>query len=90
MKEARLTVQSSVGLHARPATKFVGKAKEFASDIRITNLTRGGDPADAKSIIFVIKAAVANGHEILITADGPDEDAAVEALVDLVEHGLEG
>lgn len=85
MREAIVTVTNDVGLHARPAATFVKKAAEFESDITITNLTRSGEPVNAKSVVSVFKAAVAKDHEIRLTADGADEDAALDALVDLIE-----
>lgn len=85
MREARVTVTNDVGLHARPAATFVKKAAEFDSDITITNLTRSGEPVNAKSVVSVFKAAVAKDHEIRLTADGADEDSALAALVDLIE-----
>lgn len=86
--EARAVIQNEVGLHARPAALFVKSAKRFASDITLRNLTRGGDPVDAKSPVQVIKAGVAQGHEVLISAEGPDADEAVAALVGLIEREL--
>lgn len=85
MREAQLTVTNEVGLHARPAATFVKKAAQFDSDITITNLTRSGEPVDAKSVVSVFKAAVAKNHEIRLTTDGEDEDEALAALVDLIE-----
>lgn len=85
MREAHVTVTNDVGLHARPAATFVKKAAEFDSDITITNLTRSGDPVNAKSVVSVFKAAVAKDHQIRLTADGADEDEALAALVDLIE-----
>lgn len=85
MAEATIKVENEVGLHARPAATFVKTAKTFECDIRVSNVTRGGDPADAKSLVQIFKAAVASGHEVLIQASGSDEDAAVAALVELIE-----
>ena len=85
MADATVTVDNEVGLHARPAATFAKTAASFDSDITISNLTRAGDPVNAKSILSVIKAAVAKGHEVRIEASGPDEDEALAALVELVE-----
>ena len=83
--EATVTVTHEVGLHARPAATFVKKAKEFDADIEVINVTRGSDPADAKSLIQIFKAAVARDHEIRILARGEDAEAAVSTLVGLIE-----
>jgi len=92
MVEAILAVTHAVGLHARPAATFVKTAKEFESAITVTNLTRGSDPADAKSLVQVFKAAVAGGHDVKITAHGSDEVQALATLVGLIEanFGEEG
>ncbi|MDI3341014.1 MAG: HPr family phosphocarrier protein [Sphaerobacter sp.] len=86
MTEARLTITHPLGLHARPAALFVRTAAGFQSTVRLRNLTR--DPereADAKSILSLMTLGVEHGHEILIRADGPDEEAAIAALRQLVE-----
>ena len=88
MAEATIVVEHEVGLHARPAATFVKTAKGFESNITITNLTRSSDPADAKSIVQIFKVAVAQGHEVRIAAQGPDEDAAVDTLVNLIESNF--
>ena len=85
MAEATLTINHEVGLHARPASLFVKKAQSFASTITVTNLTTGSDPADAKSILRVLKLAVAQGHSIKIQADGDDADEAVSELAAMIE-----
>jgi phosphotransferase system HPr (HPr) family protein len=88
MAEATVVIKHEVGLHARPAATFVKAAKEFESDITITNLTRNNDPADAKSLVQIFKAAVAQGHEVRIAAQGPDESEAVDSLVKLIESNF--
>lgn len=86
MAEATITVEHEVGLHARPAAKFAKMAATFESDITVSNVTIGGDPVNAKSVLHIIsKAKVAGGHDVRIEASGPDEDAAIAALVELVE-----
>jgi phosphocarrier protein HPr len=88
MTEATIVVHHEVGLHARPAATFVKTAKGFDSAITLTNLSRDGASADAKSLVQIFKAAVAQGHEIRITADGPDESEAVATLVGLIESNF--
>jgi phosphocarrier protein HPr len=88
MTEATIVVHHEVGLHARPASTFVKAAKGFESVITLTNLSRDGATADAKSLIQIFKAAVAQGHEISIAAEGPDESEAVATLVGLIESNF--
>lgn len=88
MIDSTITVTHEVGLHARPAATFVKKAAEFQSAITIENLTRGGDPMNAKSVVSVFKAAVAQGHDVKIVANGADEQEALSALVGLIESNF--
>jgi phosphotransferase system HPr (HPr) family protein len=88
MKDSTITVTHQVGLHARPAATFVKKAAQFESALTIENLTRGGDPMNAKSVVSVFKAAVAQGHEVKIVADGPDEEEALSTLIGLIESNF--
>ncbi|NOY55293.1 MAG: HPr family phosphocarrier protein [Actinobacteria bacterium] len=88
MVETTVTVRHEVGLHARPAAIFVKTAQGFDSSITLTNLTRGSDPVDAKSIIAVFKIAIAKDHEVRIQADGPDEEAALQSLKGLIESNF--
>jgi len=88
MRSVELVVSNPSGLHARPATLFTEAAAEFASKITLENLSRGKGPVDAKSTLMLLTAGVSRDHQIRIVADGPDEDAAIDALVGLVSSGL--
>lgn len=85
MVETTLTVKHKLGLHARPAITFVKTAGRFQSKIMITNLTRQGKTIDAKSIVMVLGIGVSCDHTITLTAEGPDEEAAIAALTELIE-----
>ena len=86
MKEVIKTVINPNGIHARPASIFVNKAKEFQSKITVENMATG-KAKDAKAILGVMTLALVKGTEIRITADGPDEDVAIQAMADLVDAG---
>jgi len=86
MKEVIKTVINPNGIHARPASIFVNKAKEFQSKITVENMATG-KAKDAKAILGVMTLALVKGTEIKITADGPDEDVAIQAMADLVDAG---
>lgn len=88
MAEIKITVTHKVGLHARPASLFVQTANKYSSKIMILNLTTESTPVDAKSIIGVLTLGVMQNHEILIRADGPDEDAALQGLSELVKSNF--
>lgn len=83
-----ITINHPVGLHARPAAKFVQTAARFQSRIEATNLTRGNGPVNAKSVLKILTLAVQQGHAIHLQADGPDADAALAALRELVERNF--
>ncbi len=76
-----IVVQNQVGLHARPATFFIQKANEFKSSIWIERDER---KANAKSLLGVLSLGVTKGVTVTISADGPDEEDAVNNLVDLI------
>ncbi len=78
-------VQNQVGLHARPATFFIQKANEFKSSIWIEKEERR---VNAKSLLGILSLGIVGGTQIRIIADGADEEAAVDGLVELVESGF--
>ncbi len=80
-----LVVQNPTGLHARPATTFVGIAKEFQSEVRVRH---GDRVADGKSLASLLKLGVEGGSAIRIMAQGPDEATALQALGAAVQGGL--
>lgn len=81
VKEA--TVKNQIGLHARPATFFIQKANEFKSSIWIEKEDRR---VNAKSLLGVLSLGIVGDTTIKIIADGTDEEAAVEALVSLIDN----
>ena len=80
-----VTVENQVGLHARPATFFIQKANEFKSSVWVEKEERR---VNAKSLLGVLSLGIIGGTHIKIIADGSDEQAAVEALVKLIESGF--
>ncbi|MBO5798184.1 MAG: HPr family phosphocarrier protein [Clostridia bacterium] len=80
-----VVVQNQVGLHARPATFFIQKANEFKSSIWVEKEERR---VNAKSLLGVLSLGIVGGTPIRVIADGTDEQAAVAALVALVESGF--
>ncbi len=88
MRSTDLTVRNPSGIHARPAALFVRTVAGFRATVTLENLDRGTAPVNARSMIEVMKSGVSRGHRIRITADGADEDAAIEALEAFVAGGL--
>ena len=85
MTERSFTIKHAVGLHARPAARFVKLAKSFTSNISVRNVTRDGAVVDAKSLVKVIKIAAAQHQEVEITVDGDDEADAMTAIAAFLE-----
>ena len=77
-----VVIQNQVGLHARPATFFIQKANEFKCSIWVEIGTRR---INAKSLLGILSLGIIKGTDITVIADGADEEAAVTALIELVQ-----
>ena len=78
MAELHLTVLDPAGLHARPAAQVVRTAGRFQSRITINV---GDRTADVKSLIALLGLTIRPGAEITLAAEGPDDAAALAALL---------
>ncbi len=87
MPQRLVTVGSSVGLHARPATLFVQAATK--QPVKVTIGRSGDDPVDARSILGVLGLGVKGGEEVVLSAEGDGADAALEELAALVATDLD-
>ncbi|MBQ9134935.1 MAG: HPr family phosphocarrier protein [Lachnospiraceae bacterium] len=85
MKEFRYTITDPEGIHARPAGELIKAVKDFASKITIT---KDGKVADAKSIFSVMGLAVKQGQEIVIAAEGDDEEEAITAIEQFLKEKM--
>ncbi len=83
-----LVIRNPLGLHARPAARFVTTAAQFTSEITVRNETTGAGPGNAKSIGQVARLGIQQDHEIAITAEGDEAAAAIAALTQLVEDNF--
>ena len=83
MTAARRTVAvcNTRGLHARASAKFVKLASQYEADVRVS---KDGQTVDAQSIMGLMMLAAGPGCALDIAAEGPQAEAAVEALVALV------
>ena len=86
MISKEVTIQKNEGLHARPATFFIQKANEFKSLITIE---KGESSANAKSLLGVLALGIDKGMSFKITANGVDEEEAVNGLVQLIASNFE-
>jgi phosphocarrier protein len=86
LTERTVVLASKHGLHARPAADLVRLAGRFRSDVK---LTKDDITVDAKSIMGVMMLAAECGSEVVVTAEGPDEIEAMEAVVEFLETDSE-
>jgi phosphocarrier protein len=82
MPEVTVTVGSSVGLHARPASLFVQAAARQAVPVKIAK--GGGDAVDARSILLVLGLDARGGDQVVLSAEGDGADEALQELAALV------
>jgi len=83
MISKEITIINKLGLHARAAAKLVSLASTFDADIRVA---RDEKSVNGKSIMGVMMLAASQNTNITITADGKDEQAAIEKLETLVAN----
>jgi phosphocarrier protein len=81
--EAEFTVKGELGLHARPAGRFVSLAAKFGSEISVG---RGGEWVNGRSVLSILSLAASQGTVLTIRAQGDDAEEAVRALGALVEE----
>lgn len=80
-----LNIVNSRGLHARASAKFVQCAEKFDAEIKVS---RDGHSVSGTSIMGLMMLAAAPGCCILIEAEGPEAEAALDALEALVSDGF--
>jgi phosphocarrier protein HPr len=79
------TIVNRLGLHARAAAKFVQTAGRYPCQVEVS---RGNKKINGKSILGVMMLSAAQGSVVAITTDGPEEQAALDALLALVADGF--
>ncbi len=86
MVEKQFKVTADTGIHARPATLLVQAAGKFNSEIQ---LEYKGKKVNLKSIMGVMSLGIAQGADIIIYADGSDEQEALTSIEEtLIKEGL--
>lgn len=78
-----ITIINQLGLHTRAAAKLVATASQFESSIEIV---RNKQNANCKSIMSVILLGITKGTKLELVISGPDEEAAREAIVQLINN----
>lgn len=80
-----VTIVNRRGLHARASARFVKCAERFDATVQVI---KDGQSVEGTSIMGLMTLAAAPGSTIELTADGPDAQAAMDALSELVESGF--
>lgn len=81
MAERTVTVASSHGLHARPASLFV---QAVAASGLPVQLTKGDKTINAGSILMVISLGINHGDEVTLSAEGDNAEATLDTLVEII------
>jgi phosphotransferase system HPr (HPr) family protein len=77
----QIVIKNPTGLHARPAVRLVNLSKGFKSAI---SLQSGDRTCDPKSIFTVLHCNIRIGETVTITAEGTDEEEAIQKLLDFI------
>ncbi|SES69381.1 phosphocarrier protein [Salinibacillus kushneri] len=83
MVEKTFKITASEGVHARPATLLVQNAGKFNADI---NMVYNDKTVNLKSIMGIMSLGIPSGAEVKITAEGNDEEEALNALADVMKN----
>jgi phosphocarrier protein len=81
MIKTNISISNKLGLHARASAKLTKLAGGFQCEVF---MTRNARRVNAKSIMGVMMLAAGMGAEVEIETSGPDEQAAMDALVALI------
>lgn len=87
MAERTVTVASSVGLHARPASLFAQAAAKAGVPVQLTSAA--GKSVNAASILGVLSLGISHGEEVTLSAEGDGADAALDSLAELLGTDLD-
>ncbi len=85
MKEFSYVIKDEIGIHARPAGLLAKEAKAFSSKITIE---ANGKSADVTRLMAVMGLGVKNGAQVVVKAEGDDEDAAIAKMQEFMEANL--
>ena len=87
MPERTVTVGSSVGLHARPASLFAQAASKVGVPVTLTSAA--GKSVNAASILGVLSLGIGSGEEVTLKADGDGADEALDTLAEFLSRDLD-
>ncbi|MDD3115427.1 MAG: HPr family phosphocarrier protein [Anaerovibrio sp.] len=87
MREEKFTITNSQGLHARPAGQIAKEARAFQAKVTLS-VDATGKKTDAKSLMGIMTLQAKKGTVVTVSADGPDENEAVEKFGSMIESGF--
>jgi phosphocarrier protein HPr len=87
MPDRTVTVASSVGLHARPASLFAQAAAKAGVPVTLTSAA--GKKVNAASILGVLSLGIGHGEEVVLSAEGEGADTALDGLAELLATDLD-
>ena len=87
MAEKKVTVASSVGLHARPASLFAQAAAKVGVPVQLTSAA--GKSVNAASILGVLSLGIGHAEEVTLSAEGDGAEAALAQLAELLNTDLD-
>jgi len=87
MSERTVKIASRTGLHARPAALFVKAAAD--QGVPVTIRAGDGKPVPAASMLAVLSLGAEQGTEVVLAAEGPGSEEALDALAELLARDLD-
>lgn len=85
MISQKVVIKNPTGLHLRPAGVLCSEAMKFPCKV---TFRYGNEVANAKSVLSVLGACIKSGYEIELVCDGEDEEAALKAIISVIDNGL--
>ena len=85
MTSKKTTIVNPMGMHMRPAQLFIQTITPFNCDV---TLLANGKEINGKSIMNLMAACIKQGAEVEVRCDGPDEEKALKAIIELIDSGL--
>ena len=76
-----LPIINKRGLHARASAKFVQMVERFEAEVWVT---KGSETVGGTSIMGLMMLSAGPGTSIIVSASGPEAQAALDAITELV------
>lgn len=83
MYKESILLENETGFHARSASIFVKEASKYVSEIKIL---KKGNEYNAKSIMSILSLEAVKGDNLILKAEGEDEEKAVKILIEVIKN----